>query len=160
MSVTAVCPGSFDPVTLGHLDVIRRAAPLVDELVVTVVENPSKQGLFTIEERLALIDDQVADLPGVRVARFQGLLVDHCRDLGASVIVKGVRGAEDVDYELQMAHMNRRLTGVETVLLPADPSLSHVSSSLVKEIARLGGDIGHTVPTAVRDALLARLATA
>jgi pantetheine-phosphate adenylyltransferase len=133
----AVCPGSYDPVTQGHLDVIVRAAALHDEVVVAVLHNPAKAGTFTVEERIAFIERAVAR-----------------RD---SVIVKGLRGATDFDYELPMALMNRHLTGIETVFVPGDPALAHVSSSLVKEVARFGGDVTGLVPAEVRDALVDRL---
>lgn len=154
----AVCPGSYDPLTAGHTDVIRRAAPLVDELVVAVLHNPSKQGTFTVEERIALVEGEVGDVDGVRVAHFGGrLLVDVCREVGADWVVKGLRGGVDYDYELPMAQMNRHLTGVETLFVPGDPRYAHVSSSLVKEVVRLGGDVTGLVGDPVRDALVDRL---
>ena len=159
----AVCPGSYDPVTQGHLDVIVRAAALHDEVVVAVLHNPAKAGTFTVEERIAFIERAVAPRVGggvgaVRVEAFAGrLLVDVCRDLDASVIVKGLRGSTDFEYELPMALMNRHLTGIETVFVPGDPALAHVSSSLVKEVARFGGDVTGLVPDEVRDALVDRL---
>lgn len=151
-----VCPGSFDPVTLGHLDVVRRATTLFDEVVVAVLHNPAKQGSFPVERRLQLVRDslpaEVADR--VRVEAFADtLLVDVCRDLDAGAIVKGLRGGTDFAYELPMALMNKHLTGVETVFLPGDPTLEHVSSSLVKEVHRYGGDVSGLVPPAVMDAL-------
>lgn len=151
-----VCPGSFDPVTLGHLDVVRRATTLFDEVVVAVLHNPAKQGSFPVERRLQLVRDslpaEVADR--VRVEAFADtLLVDVCRDLDAGAIVKGLRGGTDFAYELPMALMNKHLTGVETVFLPGDPTLEHVSSSLVKEVHRYGGDVSALVPPAVMDAL-------
>lgn len=153
-----VCPGSYDPVTLGHVDVIRRAAALWDEVVVAVLHNPAKRGTFTADERRALIEEACTDLPGVRVETFANrLLVDVCRDVEATAVVKGLRGGTDFAYELPMALMNRHLTGVETVFLPGDPSLEHISSSLVKEVARYGGDISGLVSDRVRDALLERL---
>ena len=153
-----VCPGSYDPVTLGHADVIRRAAALYDEVVVAVLHNPAKRGTFTPDERRELIVDSCGDLPNVRVELFAGrLLVDVAREVGASAIVKGLRGGTDFAYELPMALMNRHLTGIETVFLPGDPSLEHISSSLVKEVAAHGGDISGLVSDRVRDALLARL---
>jgi pantetheine-phosphate adenylyltransferase len=155
-----VCPGSYDPVTLGHADVIRRAAALYDEVVVAVLHNPAKRGTFTPEERRDLILEGCGDLPGVRVELFAGrLLVDVCREVGAGAIVKGVRGGTDFAYELPMALMNRHLTGIETVFLPGDPRFEHISSSLVKEVARYGGDVSGLVSDAVRDALVDRLAT-
>ncbi|SDO70535.1 Phosphopantetheine adenylyltransferase [Pedococcus dokdonensis] len=153
-----MCPGSYDPVTLGHSDVIRRAAGLYDEVVVAVMHNPAKRGTFTPEERRDLIVDTCADLDNVRVELFAGrLLVDVARELEATAIVKGLRGGTDFAYELPMALMNRHLTGIETVFLPGDPSLEHISSSLVKEVAAHGGDISGLVSDRVRDALLARL---
>jgi len=153
-----VCPGSYDPVTLGHVDAIRRASTLFDEVVVAVLHNPAKQGVFTPDERRALIEDALGDLPGVRVQVFGGrLLVDVCREVGADVVVKGLRSGTDFAYELPMALMNRHLTGVETVFLPGEPSLGHVSSSLVKEVARYGGDVSGLVTDRVRDELAARL---
>ena len=155
----AVCPGSFDPVTSGHVDVVRRAATLFDEVVVAVLANPAKTGLFPIEERVELIRAALDGEHGVRVETVPGgLLVDYCRSVGAAAIVKGVRSGNDYAYELPMARMNRHLTGIETVFLPADPAFEHVSSSLVKEVAGLGGDVAGLVPDAVLPRLLARLA--
>lgn len=154
----AVCPGSFDPVTLGHVDIIERAAGLVDELVVAVLHNPAKAGTFAVEERVGFLVDATAALPNVVVAAFGGrLVVDVCRELEAPMMVKGLRGAADYEYELPMAQMNRHLTGVETLFLPADPRFTHVSSSLVKEVARFGGDVTGLVPEPVLEALRARL---
>ena len=153
----AVCPGSYDPVTLGHVDVLVRAARLYDKVVVAVLHNPAKQGTFTIEERIGFIERSLpADVRGrVQVEAFTGrLLVDVCRDVGADVIIKGLRSDTDFAYELPMALMNRHLTGVETVFLPGAPELGHVSSSLVKEVARFGGDVTGLVPDEVRDALV------
>jgi pantetheine-phosphate adenylyltransferase len=154
----AVCPGSFDPVHLGHVDVIRRTAPLFDELVVAVLVNPAKQGTFTVPERQEMIAEAVADLPNVRVDSFGGLLVDYCRDRGIQAIVKGVRAPSDVDYETQMAQMNQRLTGVQTLFLPTSPEWSFVSSSLVKQVATLGGDVEGMLPAHVHRKLLDRIA--
>ena len=155
---TVVCPGSFDPVTLGHLDIIRRAADLFDEVIVCVVANPNKQGTFTIDERKALIDEVSADIPGVRVDSFYGLLVDYCRDQGATAVIKGLRDSTDYDYELPMAHMNRSIAEIDTVFLPTRSDLSFVSSSLCREVARLGGDVSHLLPDVVATALKERLA--
>ena len=153
-----VCPGSYDPVTLGHADVVRRAAALYDEVVVAVLHNPAKRGTFSPDERRDLILDGCGDLGNVRVELFADrLLVDVCREGDATAIVKGLRGGTDFAYELPMALMNRHLTGIETVFLPGDPSLEHISSSLVKEVARYGGDVSGLVSDRVRDALLARL---
>jgi pantetheine-phosphate adenylyltransferase len=153
----AVVPGSFDPVTHGHLDVVRRAATLFDEVVVAIGRNPSKSQLFTPDERLDLLRRTCGETPGVRVAAFTGLLATWCAEEGISAIVKGVRGAGDWDYEERMAQMNAHLTGVETVLLPTSPRWGFVSSSLVKEVARGGGDVSALVPHVVHEALQARL---
>ncbi|HEY3534770.1 MAG TPA: pantetheine-phosphate adenylyltransferase [Pedococcus sp.] len=159
MTRRCVCPGSYDPVTLGHVDIIRRAAALYDEVVVAVLHNPAKRGTFSPQERRDLIADSCADLSGVRIELYADrLLVDVCRELGAGAIVKGLRGGTDFAYELPMALMNRHLSGVETVFIPGDPELGHVSSSLVKEVARYGGDISGLVSDRVRDALAERLA--
>ncbi len=154
----AVCPGSFDPVTLGHVDVVRRAAAMFDEVVVAVAVNPNKQGMFTVDERRELIAGAFGDLPNVSTAAFTGLLVDWCREQGVGVIAKGLRSDTDYAYELPMAQMNRHLTGVDTVFLTADPAHTFVSSSLVKEVARGGGDVSAFLPPAVLEALLGRLA--
>ena len=154
-----MCPGSFDPVTNGHLDVLRRATVLFDEVVVAVVTNPSKAGLFTLAERLEMLDESVGHLPGVRVETVaQGrLLVDYCRDVAAVAVVKGLRSGTDFAYELPMALMNRHLTGLETIFLPGEPQLEHVSSSLVKEVVAYGGDVAGLVPDGVLTRLRARL---
>ena len=150
----AVCPGSYDPVTNGHVDVLARAATLFDEVVVAVLYNPAKQGTFAVQERVALIEESMAALPNLRVEAFADrLLVDVCRDLGATAIVKGLRGGTDFAYELPMALMNKHLTGIETVFLPGDPRFEHVSSSLVKEVVTYGGDVAGLVPDAVLAAL-------
>ncbi len=154
----AVCPGSFDPVTNGHLDIVGRAAKLFDEVVVAVGVNASKNRLFTPEERIAMLKEATAGMPHVRVAGFDGLIVDFCRDIAAVAIVKGLRGAGDYEYELPMAQMNAHLTDVDTVFLPGAPGHGFVSSSLVKEVAALGGDVRGLVPEPVRERLLARLA--
>lgn len=154
----AVCPGSYDPVTVGHVDVFRRAATLFDEVVVAILHNPAKQGTFTVDERVALIEAQVADLDNVRVQAFANrLIVDVCTELEARVLLKGLRGETDFSYEWPMALMNRHLTGVETLFIPGDPRHEHVSSSLVKEVARFGGDVTGLVSDEVRHALVERL---
>ncbi|HEY6798724.1 MAG TPA: pantetheine-phosphate adenylyltransferase [Kineosporiaceae bacterium] len=153
-----VCPGSFDPVTSGHVDVVRRAAVLFDEVIVAVMGNPAKKGLFTLAERQELLEESLAGFPGVRVEIVEGgLLVDYCRRVGAVAVVKGLRSGTDFAYELPMALMNRHLTGLETVFLPGDPRFEHVSSSLVKEVAGHGGDVTGLVPAAVLGRLHARL---
>ncbi|WP_116112966.1 pantetheine-phosphate adenylyltransferase [Austwickia chelonae] len=156
-----VCPGSYDPVTLGHLDVVTRACALYDEVVVAILHNPAKQGMFTPQERLELVEGELssAGLTTVKVVTFADrLLVDVCRDLGIQAIIKGLRGETDYSYELPMAVMNRHLTGVETLFLPGEPTYSQVSSSLMKEVARLGGDISGLVSAPVQQALKDRLA--
>lgn len=155
---TVVCPGTFDPVTVGHVDIVTRAAALFDEVVVATGTNPSKNRLFAPDERIGLLRAALAHLPGVRVEGFSGLLVDYCRDLGAIALVKGVRGATDLAYETPMAQMNAHLTGVDTVYLGSRPEHAFVSSSLVKEVAAGGGDVSALVPPAVLEPLLARLA--
>ncbi|MBB2890850.1 pantetheine-phosphate adenylyltransferase [Flexivirga oryzae] len=153
-----VCPGSYDPITKGHLDVIARASALYDDVVVAVLHNPAKQGTFTPDERIELITASTADLPNVRAAAFGNrLIVDVCRELDAGVIVKGIRGLTDYEYELPMALMNREMTGVETLLLPGNPALSHYSSSLIRLIAGHGADVGEMVPEPVLGPLLDRL---
>jgi pantetheine-phosphate adenylyltransferase len=153
----AVCPGSFDPVTNGHLDVFVRAAAMADEVVVAVLINHTKAGLFTIDERIEMLREVVADYPNIRVDSFHGLLVDYCQDHGVTAIVKGLRAISDFDYELQMAQMNYRLAGVETVFITTNPLYSFLSSSLVKEVAKFGGDVDGLVPEAVLKRLRARL---
>ncbi|CAN5285100.1 pantetheine-phosphate adenylyltransferase [soil metagenome] len=154
---TAVCPGSFDPITLGHIDIVRRAASLFDEVVVGVARNSSKAALLSFDVRVELARAALAEVPGVRVEQVTGLLAEFVRSVGAVAIVKGLRGGADFDAELPMALMNRRLTGVETVFLAGDQALAHIASSLVKDVARFGGDIDDLVPPGVgrvvRDAL-------
>ncbi|MBR93791.1 MAG: pantetheine-phosphate adenylyltransferase [Micrococcales bacterium] len=147
----AICPGSFDPVTNGHLDVFTRAARIADEVVVAVLVNRSKAGMFSVEERIEILADVTADLPNVRIDSFHGLLVDYCRDNGIEAIVKGLRAISDFDYELQMAQMNHRLGEVETLFVSTNPQYSYLSSSLIKEVARHGGDVSGLVPQAVLD---------
>ena len=157
MSRIAVVPGSFDPVTLGHLDVIERAAGLFDELHVLVVHNPAKTALLPIAQRVSLIEQSIAEagLPNnITVTSWSvGLLVDYCTDVGASVLVKGIRSQIDVAYETPMAIVNRNLAGVETVFLLPNPAHAHVSSSLVRQVASLGGDVAPYVPAAVHNYL-------
>ncbi|UOQ88835.1 pantetheine-phosphate adenylyltransferase [Agromyces endophyticus] len=157
MQRIAVVPGSFDPVTRGHLDVIARAAGLYDELHVVVVHNPDKSALLPIAQRVALIERSIEDagIEGrIVVASWSmGLLVDYCTDVGATVLVKGIRSQVDVAYETPMAIVNRHLAGVETVFLLPDPANAHVSSSLVRQVASLGGDVAPYVPTVVADYL-------
>lgn len=153
--ITAICPGSFDPPTSGHVDLIDRARAVFDRVVVSIIDNPSKRALFTAEERTAFFRAMYGD--DIDVTTFAGLLVDHARDVGATVVVKGLRNSADHDYEAQMAHMNRHLSGVETIFIPTSPDLSYISSSLVKEVARLGGSVSGLVPDVVEKALKERL---
>jgi pantetheine-phosphate adenylyltransferase len=153
----AVCPGSFDPITNGHLDIIARASRLYDEVFVAVMINTSKKGLFDVDERIGLIREVTAEYANVRVEAHHGLLVDFCKDRDIPAIVKGLRAVSDFDYELQMAQMNNGLTGVETLFVPTNPTYSFLSSSLVKEVAAWGGDVSHLVPPQVLAALGERL---
>ena len=154
----AVCPGSFDPVTNGHLDVIERISPVFDEVVVAVLINKSKSGLFSTEERMELLRETTKSLPNVTVDSFHGLLVDFCKAHDIGVIVKGLRAVSDFDYELQMGQMNHSLASVETLFIPTNPLYSFLSSSLVKEVATYGGDVAKLVPDPVLRALGAKLA--
>jgi pantetheine-phosphate adenylyltransferase len=152
-----VCPGSFDPVTNGHLDVVERASRLYDEVTVAVLVNTSKAGLFEVPERIEMLQEVTAGLGNVKVDSFQGLLVDYCRERDIPVVVKGLRAVSDFDYELQMSQMNNRLTGIETLFVATNPEYSFLSSSLVKEVAKWGGDVAGLVPDAVLPRLRARL---
>jgi pantetheine-phosphate adenylyltransferase len=152
---TAMCPGSFDPPTNGHVDVIERAVAAFDQVHVAVIDNPSKDGFFTTEDRVSLLEEIFGDR--VHITSFSGLLVDYAREIGADVVVKGLRTADDYDYELQMAQMNRQLSGMETVFMATKPEWSYVSSSLVREVAKLGGQVGGLVPDVVENALKERL---
>jgi pantetheine-phosphate adenylyltransferase len=153
----AVCPGSFDPVTNGHLDIIERSSRLFDEVIVAVLINESKTGLFTVAEREDMLREVTKEFGNVRVDSFRGLLVDFCRAHDAPVVVKGLRMVSDFDHELQMAQMNVNLAGVETLLMPTNPRFSFLASSLVKEIAKWGGDVSAHVPEPVAAALATRL---
>jgi len=153
----AVCPGSFDPVTNGHLDVIERMSRIYDEVIVAVLINKSKKGLFTTEERMELLRESTASLPNVKVDSFHGLLVDFCRERDVRVMVKGLRAISDFDYELQMAQMNLSLAQVETLFMPTNPLYSFLSSSLVKEVATYGGDVSGLVPEPVLRRLAEKL---
>lgn len=152
----AVCPGSFDPVTNGHLDVFERASAMYDSVTIAVLTNSSKSALFTIEERIQFISDACAVWPNIKVVSFQGLLVDFCNQNDISIIVKGLRAVSDFDYELQMAQMNYRLAKVETSFIATNPEYGYLSSSLIKEISRHGGDVSGLVPTNVLKALKAK----
>lgn len=155
-----VCPGSFDPVTNGHLDIITRAARLHQEVIVAVLRNPSKSSLFTADERVDMLREVTGDQPNITVAKFNGLIVDFCRANEVSAIVKGLRAVSDFDYEMQMAQMNYSQAGVETLFMTTNPLYAFLSSSLVKEFARYGGDVAGLVPGPVLRRLTDRLAAA
>ena len=154
----AICPGSFDPVTHGHLDIIERAAQMFGEVVVAVGRNSAKNYLFTPDERAAMIAEATAHLPNVRVEMLEGLLVDFCRARDIDVIVKGLRFASDFEFELQMAQMNFALSGIETIMLPTAARWAHLSSTMIREVAKLGGDVSQFVTADVADRIRARTA--
>jgi pantetheine-phosphate adenylyltransferase len=156
----AVLPGSFDPVTLGHVDIAARAASMFDQVIVAIAHNSAKSPLLDVQTRVSLASGALAHLPNVTVEATSGLLVSFCREHGAGVIVKGLRGGADYDYERPMALMNRSLTGIETVFITGDPALAHVASSLVRDVARHGGDIAAFVPAGVADAVVAAVGAA
>lgn len=156
--ISVVCPGSYDPATNGHLDIIERCSRMFDEVVVAVLINKTKQGLFAIDERMNMLAELTAKMPNVRIDSWHGLLVDYCKDNGIPAIAKGLRAVSDFDYELQMSQMNQRLSGVETLFMSTNPEYSFLSSSLVKEIATYGGDVSHLVPESIRERLVARAA--
>lgn len=153
MTGTAVCPGSFDPITNGHVDVIERAAACFDHIVVACLRNIGKSPLFAIDARVALLEASLEHLPNTEVIAFDGLLVDFCRERGIGVVVKGLRAVSDFEYELQMSQMNFHLQGVETFFLSTSPVYSFLSSSLVKQVARFGGDVSDLVPPIVAERL-------
>ena len=157
MGLTALCPGTFDPVTNGHLDIIERAARRFDAVVVGVLDNAAKQPLFPVEDRVRMLEELTGGLPGVEVDRFSGLLVDFAKRRKVDVVVKGLRSEADFAYEQQMAQMNRRVGDVETVFLATSPTWSFLSSTLVKEVARMGGDVSGLVPPLVASRLAAAL---
>ena len=153
----AVCPGSFDPVTNGHLDIVERAASLFDEVIIAVGVNKSKSRLFSPDERIDMLTEATRDLPNVKVDGFTGLLTAFCQEHGVAAIVKGLRAVSDYEYELQMAQMNSSLAEIETVFIPTAPAYSFLASSLVKEVAMFGGDVTGLVPDFVRERLVQRL---
>ena len=154
----AVCPGSFDPITYGHLDIIERASGQFDEVIVAVLANRTKASLFTVEERMEMIRQTTSKFPNVKVDSWHGLLVDFCKENSIQAIVKGLRAVTDFDYELQMAQVNLQGSGVETMFMATAPTHSFLSSSIVKELAHFGGDVSSMVPSVVNDALKARVA--
>jgi pantetheine-phosphate adenylyltransferase len=154
---TALCPGSFDPVTNGHIDIIERTARHFEDVIVAVIRNPQKsQSLFSLEERQEMLHEVTAHLPNVRIEFFKGLLVDFARDHAAEASVMGLRASSDFDYELQMAQMNQRLSGIDTFFISTSPQHSFLSSSLVREVARFGGDVSSMVPPLVAKRLAER----
>jgi len=157
--IRVVCPGSFDPVTNGHLDIISRAASMYDELIVAVLRNPAKSSLFSADERVELLREVTKELPNVTVAKFNGLIVDFCKANQVAAIVKGLRAVSDFDYEMQMAQMNYNQAGVETMFMTTNPLYAFLSSSLVKEFASYGGDVASLVPEPVLRRLNERLAS-
>ncbi len=157
-TVVAIYPGSFDPITNGHLDLIQRASALFDKLIVAILRNAEKEALFSVEERTEMLQEVVREFPNIEVASFDGLLVDYAAQRGATVILRGIRAVSDYEYELQMALMNRRLRPeIETVFLLAGEAHSFISSRLVKEVIRLGGNIAGLVPPSVEGRLRRRL---
>jgi pantetheine-phosphate adenylyltransferase len=154
----AVCPGSFDPITFGHLDIIERASEQFDEVIVAVLANRTKASLFTVEERMEMIRQTTTKYKNVKIDSWHGLLVDYCKDNSIQAIVKGLRAVTDFDYELQMAQINLQGVGVETMFMATAPAHSFLSSSIVKELAHFGGDVSSMVPSIVNDALKARVA--
>jgi pantetheine-phosphate adenylyltransferase len=154
----AVCPGSFDPITYGHLDIIERASRHFDEVFVAVLENRTKSSLFTVEERISMITEVTKKYSNVRVDSWSGLLVDYCKSNSVQSIVKGLRAVSDFDYELQMAQVNLQGSGVETMFMATSPTHSFLSSSLVKELAHYGGDVSSMVPSSINEALKRRVA--
>lgn len=153
-----VCPGSFDPITFGHLDIVERASSIFDEVVIAVMVNKTKQTLFTVEERIEMTKEVTGKFPNVKVDSWSGLLVDYCKTNDISIIVKGLRAVTDFDYELQMSQINLQLQGVETLFLSTAPAHSFLSSSLVKEIASHGGDVSSYIPAILLERLKNRLA--
>lgn len=158
MGLIALCPGTFDPVTNGHIDIVQRAGRCFERVVVAVLGNPAKTPLFTADERVAMLKEAVADVENAEVDSFSGLLVDYAAARDIRIIVKGLRAVTDFDFELQMAQMNHRMTGVETFFVPTSPQWSYLSSSLIKEVMRFGGDVSGLVPAFVRDRLEEKLA--
>jgi pantetheine-phosphate adenylyltransferase len=156
MGLAALCPGTFDPVTNGHLDIIQRASNRLD-LVVAVLSNPAKEPLFTVDERVAMLKEAVSEMDNVEVDSFSGLLVEYASARGVQIVVKGLRAVTDFDFELQMAQMNHRMSGMETFFVATNPQWSYLSSSLIKEVARLGGDVSGLVPPFVQERLREKL---
>lgn len=159
MSITAIYPGTFDPITLGHVDIVSRAAPMFGELILAVAGSTSKNTVFSADERVELATDVLSRFPNVRIMKFEGLMVDFAKKNGASIILRGLRAVSDFEYEFQLAGMNRKLMPeADTVFLPTSEKFTYISSSLVREIAKYGGDIGEFVPPGVKEVLIKKLA--
>lgn len=158
MNKTVICPGSFDPVTLGHLDIIKRSANMFDRVIVGVLVNSSKTPSFSIEERIAFLEEVTKDIENVEVVSFDGLLAQYCKERGVDAIVKGLRAVSDFEYEFQMAITNKKLNPqLETIFLTADSDSMYLSSSMVREVASMGGDISNFVPQCIHDRIVERL---
>ena len=159
MSITAIYPGTFDPITLGHMDIVSRAAPMFGELILAVAGSTSKNTVFSADERVELATNVLSRFPNVRIMKFEGLMVDFAKKNGASIILRGLRAVSDFEYEFQLAGMNRKLMPeADTVFLPTSEKFTYISSSLVREIAKYGGDIGEFVPPGVKEVLIKKLA--
>lgn len=160
MSITAIYPGTFDPITFGHVDIVSRAVPMFDELILAVAGSTSKNTVFSVDERVELAAEVLSRFPNVRIMKFNGLMVDFAKKNGASIILRGLRAVSDFEYEFQLAGMNRKLMPeADTIFLPTSEKFSYISSSLVREIAKHGGEIGEFVPPGVKEVLIKRLAT-
>lgn len=158
MKKTVICPGSFDPVTLGHVDIITRASKMFDKVIVAVLVNMSKKPSFSIDERIALLEEVLADIPNVEIVGFSGLLADYAKQRGAHAVVKGLRAMSDFEYEFQMALTNKKLNPeLDTVFLTSDSQYMYLSSSMVKQVASLGGDISYFVPASIHAQVYERL---
>jgi len=159
LSITAIYPGTFDPITLGHMDIVSRAAPMFGELILAVAGSTSKNTVFSADERVELATNVLSRFPNVRIMKFEGLMVDFAKKNGASIILRGLRAVSDFEYEFQLAGMNRKLMPeADTVFLPTSEKFTYISSSLVREIAKYGGDIGEFVPPGVKEVLIKKLA--
>lgn len=160
MSITAIYPGTFDPITLGHVDIVSRAVPMFEELILAVAGSTSKNTVFSVDERVELAAEVLSRFPNVRIMKFNGLMVDFAKKNGASIILRGLRAVSDFEYEFQLAGMNRKLMPeADTIFLPTSEKFSYISSSLVREIAKYGGEIGEFVPPGVKEVLIKKLAT-
>jgi pantetheine-phosphate adenylyltransferase len=160
LSITAIYPGTFDPITFGHVDIVSRAVPMFDELILAVAGSTSKNTVFSVDERVELAAEVLSRFPNVRIMKFNGLMVDFAKKNGASIILRGLRAVSDFEYEFQLAGMNRKLMPeADTIFLPTSEKFSYISSSLVREIAKHGGEIGEFVPPGVKEVLIKRLAT-